>query len=350
MKLSYIIEDISGKIRFLTQKIDKFYIDKNRGRSPLPLNMSLSKLARQNNLSNASKIAEFIVSLDPTNNGTYANWISDRIINGEIRIPEDTERLQQTILIFNKFKNNKVITQKDINQYKFRELEQLCNKLVNQSEDNTPSTINQWNKWVLHQGAKKIFDDGVMEIIKFEKTGNEINVFPSKIINNLVGDSLDTNWLPETIGPRNLYQEYITEHPNTFTTLVSVDLAAMALSRWTIGTSYCVANPRTGNDHYIKFGRPVYALISNKQHQLLIHKSQIKNTKDEQITISGLKTSIFLAKMIDNLGDTLDEETITTIKIILENSLEHYSDLYNVKPNIKQFITSVLEKYKEESI
>ncbi len=241
-------------------------------------------LKKRLNATDNRDFIELLVSLDPTGSlGKYIEWIAKQAIGGKLRLPEDGPRMHQALTIFNRAKTSpKFKDEKDINKYDFRSLEQAMQQYANLGTEENPQSIREWIKWVESRGHTKFFGDQKFTVLKFENTGKEITVGPSRI-----QDGMKQNWVPEWAVPNDLANRMVT-----------VDLTAVAVSRLSLGTGWCTNHPQTAAS-YLR-GGPLYAVFRDGQIYILAdtHWYQTMNKDDINLSSASPALAYFLAKMV----------------------------------------------------
>ena len=100
---------------------------------------------------------------DPTPNKMYINWLVKLYQSGNLRFPEDAERTQEVLNVFNKVKHNtqfKAQYSNDIGQYKT--IQDLWDAIrAFQGVDPSREGVKE-----LPKGAQEIYNDGTYRIIK----------------------------------------------------------------------------------------------------------------------------------------------------------------------------------------
>ena len=134
---------------------------------------------------------------DPTSNKMYVNWLVKLYMNGNLRFPEDAERSQEVLSIFDKVKHNtqfKSQASSDIGKYKnIQELWDTIRKF--QGVDPSREGVIE-----LPKGATEIYNDGTYRIIKI--TTPEASVIMAK---NSEWCVRQESWATKYLKGANLY-------------------------------------------------------------------------------------------------------------------------------------------------
>lgn len=287
-------EDIQARLPRLLQMLAKH--DKS---------MNFYMLKKRVNAKDNTEFIEILSHMDPTGSlGKYLEWITRQAVGGKLRLPEDGPRVLQALTIFNTLKNSSRFKgEKDVNKYDFHALEQLARDNKEAGDANTPQSLREWAKWVESKGNQKFFGDQKFTVIKFEKTGKDIQVGPSKIEHGL-----EQNWVPDWAVPEEFKKKMQT-----------VDITAVAISRLSTGTSWCVQNPLTANS-YLGQG-PLYAIFKDGKIYILadVHWHQTMNVDDINLATASPALAYFLAKMV--ASTELSDAARLTICSYIENRI-----------------------------
>ena len=104
-------------------------------------------------------IVQELSKMDPTN-GKYLHWIVREYVN-EHFLSEDVSQVKEVLEQFHKRKQQ--LDQKDINQYSFRELEDLMDEM---KEQEAPTSKRQQAQKIKTEGAKVIAQDSSGTIVQ----------------------------------------------------------------------------------------------------------------------------------------------------------------------------------------
>lgn len=326
MKLRNIVieEGLESRMSFFSKLINDINSKTSKKTSDkYTMNSRFKRLLMINRLETIEQLIRYLNSFDPTGDkATYTQWIIKIVSEGQIKLPEDGERLSKTIRIFNSVKQNKSAQiKKDINAYgDFRELEQIVSK-YNETA-NLPNTLRQWELWIKSNGYTKLFADQVYTILKFENTGKTIKVAPYNV------SKYESRWVPEHLAKEgSIFKEF--------------DLAAVSMSYLACGTSYCVANPEVAQDYL-----PLFAIFKNGEFMTLADKSwyEFRNTKDVMLSKMSPHFAFFMSKAILAVGDELGDTK--RLALLISDTVNSY-DIKNA--NAKAVMIKAIESQSSKT-
>lgn len=284
---------------------------------------ALQKLVRENGIDDSEELIRFMNQFDPTDEqAKYTQWILKSAAEGRFRLPEDGNRVKTTLTIFHNIKKSgRVQINKDINAYKnFREFEKLMSQYKGEGED-LGQSVKQWEKWIKTQGYDLVYRDEKFTLLKFEQTGDKIEVFPASI------GKYESKWIPT---------KFRTDKDTSPS--ITVDKTALAVSILSCGTSYCVADPRTA-ETYLKSG-PLYAFFKDGKFSFLAepHLHEFANTDDSMIKTASTQLGFFLTKVLLKVPEKVVD--IDAFQRRIAQVLEARGD--TIPPKVKKYMYQAL--------
>ncbi len=112
------------------------------------------------------KLLNQISEIDPTEDKNYLTHVVKWIVNGSVRWPEDSNKVQQAILEYGKIKKNNPVTLKTIGKYdSLQDLMQDIDKVLRPDEVKQASRKEKIDQIVL-PGSKVIYNDGKYAILE----------------------------------------------------------------------------------------------------------------------------------------------------------------------------------------
>jgi hypothetical protein len=312
MKLKAILENLERKIEPLMRKLSGLE------------ERQLSRLARMLGLPDPDleSIIRAANKYDPTTRkATYTYWIVKALANSSLRLPDDAERLTGTLAFFDRIKKSKRFTdEKDINKYEtFRELEQVAAKYQSLEDESQPTSLRQWEQWIKKQGVTLFYKDEVFTVLKFELTGKTEEVAPTKTKGSIL-----QNWYPTWA---------IDGEPSQQPKVL--DTGAIAVAKLATGTQYCVQNPVTAQDSYLKSG-PLFGIFKRGELYMLSTETwgEIMNTGDMRLMKTDVTTAYFLSQYLLANYDKMPERAIQTIQRLIDSPKNPEQSLNKYRPDV----------------
>lgn len=137
---------------------------------------NVQRTMEHNNLQSPEDFVNLAARCDITN-GSQVPWVMNMVAKGQIRLPEDEERVKRALTIFERIKRTAQYTgPKDLNQVKtFRELEAVANRYEDAmtKRQGTAAVKTAKAEGRLPSGVSVVYEDEKFKVVKYELSPQE---------------------------------------------------------------------------------------------------------------------------------------------------------------------------------